>query len=550
MPDVSGASGTIPGAPGAAPAASTSSSAPAGNTFSSFLTGSSYGATPGNTSALGTVPGSTTTGTQIQTPTAAVSPYYYQSIIIGAQNVEIGAAFAELLNLPPGTYSGAAIMQAYMDMPLANAVQLQTLLNNAGYYTKASTGVPLQRQQAGDIHSPAGQDAMALAILDAVNQKGDLSQIVVQNASSGVGEQINAQALTPIQGGANTYQINPIDTATGYSALYNAFESSLGRAPTQDELNNFMTSYNAQLTSFQAAQNTQKEQMSRNVYQSQIASRDATHGMTAIPPAGGIPAATDPWTAAESILTVMGMRPTASNLQAVAAMIDATGGFTAQSTSILGITPPNSTGPASLIEAAANLLNNGKYEKLNLGLAAGTGSQAMSDPQVAGEVTQLTGGKKVTVSATPSARAVFAAGLAAGATGPPIPANMAQAGIPGSGIAGPPLSQAPLSVQNSLAGIPGSGVAGPPASEGPQSAPATTPTPLQQTNAGQTLSSPGDTYLAPNTLTQPTPPTPGEAAMTASQTGANAVPYLGNQFLQAYETIASLLRGGLTSAPL
>lgn len=543
----------VPGVPGAAPAAPAST----GNIFSSTLTGSPAGSSPGNTSSISSTP-ATGTGSQINTPTAATSPYYYQGLIIGAQNVEIGPVFAELLGLPAGAYSGARIMQAYFDMPLANAVQLQTLLNNAGYYTKASSGAALQRQEAGDIHSVVAQDAMALAIQDAVNQQNDLSTIVVNAASSGIGAQENAQALAPIVGGGNTYQVNTISGDTAYAALTAAFQSALGRNPTSAEISNFASAYNAQIVSYQQAQNTQRETMAQKTYQAQIASRDVTHGLSDIPPAGGIPAASDPYSAAAAILAVMGDQATASNIQAVAAIINATGGFTANSTSLLGITPPNATGGASLIEAAANLISNGKYEKLNLALAAGTGAQAMSDQQVQGEVTQLTGGTPVEVSATPTEAAVQAANIAAGtarapvAAQPAIPAQMSQAGVPGSGIAGPPLSQAPTSVQNALAGAPGSGFAGPPMTQAPASvqaaagiaAPAATPgTPLQQTNPGQYLQSPGDTYIPSTTLTAATPPTAQEAALTTAETGANAVPYLGNQFLQAYQTVLNYIKG-------
>ena len=531
--------GTIP--PGAAPVDTT---IPAGNPYTQFLTSGSSTTTPGtgtNTSSgPTTTPAATSSvGSQINTPTAATSPYYYQQIVIGAKNVTIGSVFAQLLDLAPGTYSGGQIMQAYMDMPLANAVQLQTLLNNAGYYTKASSGAALQRQQAGDLHSVVGQDAMALAINDAVNQNGDMSQIVTQAAASGVGTEENAQALAPQIGGGNTYQINPISRDTAQVALQSAFQSALGRNPTEAEINNFVSAYNQQLTGVQAAQNAQKESMAQTTYQAQIASRDVTHGITDIPPATGIPAATDPYSAASAILAVMGIQRTASNIQAVAALINATGGFTASSTSILGMTPPNSSGTASLIEAAANLISNGKYEKLNLALAGGNGLGKMSDPQVQGEVRQLTNGATVKAPAQPSTQAYAAA---ANST-PPVPdrtrtQNPSFMGpLPSSGLS-PALAQAAASNPQVASYLTAQA----------QAAQTAQGTPLQQTNPGQQLSSPGDTYIAPTTQTQATPPSVTDMATVTAETGANRPAYLGNLYDQFYQMMTQAIANGPKAA--
>ena len=41
--------------------------------------------------------------------------------------------------------------------------------------------------------------------------------------------------------------------------------------------------------------------------------------------------------------------------------------------------------------------------------------------------------------------------------------------------------------------------------------------------------------------TQATPPSPQEAALTMAETGQNAVPYLGNQYLQAYQAIINAM---------
>lgn len=69
-------------------------------------------------------------------------------------------------------------------------------------------------------------------------------------------------------------------------------------------------------------------------------------------------------------------------------------------------------------------------------------------------------------------------------------------------------------------------------------------TPAANLTGGQNQYSTGDTYLGQNTLVGTEPPSAQGLAFTEATTGANAVPFQGNEYLQAFDTIADMIASG------
>ena len=163
----------------------------------------------------------------------------------------------------------------------------------------------------------------------------------------------------------------------------------------------------------------------------------------------------------------------------------------------------------------------------------------MSDPQVQGEVRQLTNGATVKAPAQPSTQAYAAA---ANST-PPVPdrtrtQNPSFMGpLPSSGLS-PALAQAAASNPQVASYLTAQA----------QAAQTAQGTPLQQTNPGQQLSSPGDTYIAPTTQTQATPPSVTDMATVTAETGANRPAYLGNLYDQFYQMMTQAIANGPKAA--
>jgi hypothetical protein len=123
-------------------------------------------------------------------------------------------------------------------------------------------------------------------------------------------------------------------------------------------------------------------------------------------------------------------------------------------------------------------------------------------------------------------------------TGPgisPIPSSQVTASQGGSG----PLPFNPAAPNQAI----------PPAAATPTSQPgqptsaSSTSSPPGQVQSGQGLASPGDFYQPSTTLTDTAPPSLSDYLTTQATTGANATPYLGNQFLNAYQTVLNYIKG-------
>lgn len=73
--------------------------------------------------------------------------------------------------------------------------------------------------------------------------------------------------------------------------------------------------------------------------------------------------------------------------------------------------------------------------------------------------------------------------------------------------------------------------------------------PAQDTSPQQNPSAPGDMFIPDTVTTDVQAPTAADAAFTDATTGANAVPYLGNQFLSSFGAIADMIKGdGITAS--
>jgi hypothetical protein len=61
---------------------------------------------------------------------------------------------------------------------------------------------------------------------------------------------------------------------------------------------------------------------------------------------------------------------------------------------------------------------------------------------------------------------------------------------------------------------------------------------------GQQPPNPGDAYISPVTTFDVTPATEGAQAYAAATTGPNRIAYAGNNYLNAYQAVLAMIKGG------
>lgn len=533
------------------------------------FTNTPFGYVPGTQSAssagaYGAVnPGS---GTIEAPPSAAASSYQYQTYVAGASIVP-GATLGNIFGISPTTaIQGDKLMALFMDLPQQDRATVESYLLDAGMYINTAAE-PLQ----GAVNLGARDDEAFMAFSNAILLTADAQQhdptvtmsgYLSQQINSGAGLATVRKGLQPQFGGANTYQVNLTSPTDMYGVALQTFQQLLGRFPTQSEISEMTKQLQSQETQYQSAINTQQEQMSQAKYQAQIAARTAVNAPNYNSINGQVPNGpfTSPEQWAVALLEFLGVQNI--NPQAVALLtswINQNGGLNGKGQfNPLGIqtTAPganaapsaaqNYTNWAQGIQAAANMLSSVQYAQLLAALkssgttAAGIpGSQNVSqDPVVQQQIAQFSGGAVTSVK--PTAAQLRSATAAVSAYTPPVqqvqPITI-----------GPQLPMGISGTNARTLGIDTSSTTVTPQAPVPTSASPTSIAPGQVT-PGQGLTSPGDTYVPPTTLTQITPPSASNVATQAATTGANAVPYLGNQFLSAYQTIAGMIHQ--VSAPL
>lgn len=478
--------------------------------------------------------------TPIAPPSAATSAYQFQQYVGGAQGIKLGAQMAAILGLDAGgTYSGDEILQAYYSLNVTELTTLNSLLNAAGFYQSPAGSTVTSNLNFGAFNND-NFAALASAILASNNAKMDMSTLLSKQIASGAGYLQQEGATSPLLGGGNTYQINLTSPQDVYQQAYQTFESALGRAPTPQELKALTSTLQAQERTYQQGQNTQAEQMSQSKYQQQVNARTAMQTpLTATGPISNGPFKT-PADAAVAVLQAMGTPISASNVQFVAAWIQSSGGLDSLTHNLLGVTTgqTNQRGQTTFnnwaagIQASVDMLSSPKFANLRAILSTGDASgQFAKDKNAQSELSTWSDGKITSLDtnaqAADAGRAVQDAQTqhqASGGTG-----DLAN-------FMGPVANRAP-DLTNYMGPVANRNPGSPGGAAQQMLAPS-------QISGGQGIPSQADSYLPANTLTSIAPPSASAAAFTAATTGPNAVPYLGNQYLNAYASILAMIKQG------
>lgn len=526
------------------------------NTFGVYA--SSLNGSTANQGASGTAPApaAAPTSAPSQTeapPGAAVSAYEYQTYIAGASLI-LGPQLASVLGLSSNSpVTGSQVINAFYGLSQGELRSLEESLYYAGMYANAAGEQTTTRPDFG-VADIDGFNALSQAILQAANGKSageTLSGYLANRISSGAGQAAIQGAIQPITGGGNVYQVNLTSPTDVYATAMQIFQQYLGRNPTQTELDNIVQQVQSQQTQYQQTLNTQAESAKQAQYQQAINSRTAQ--LTPAVPNGPIPNGPyeNPGQYSVAFLQYLGYPVTASNVSVLTAWINANGGLNGLgrnnplgvSTAGPGVTPAakasNFATPAQGMQAAANLLNSPQYYNLSSALATGQGATYATSSGVKDELSQWSGGKITSLNTAAQQSAAEAAvtnyttpdisrGQAPGFMGP----------LPSSGTGGP-VQTTRAEAPNFMGPLPSTPMGG-----GQPSSASPSMVQPQQASPGQGLTAPGDSYLPASTLTATAPPSPTSVATQAATTGANLTPYLGNQFLQAYQSILSLIQGG------
>lgn len=598
------------------------------NPYASLLD-PSVGSIPVDPSLLPAAGGATTlpaTQQQPLQPGVAESPYTFSSAL-AVQKVVLGQSFAQMLGLPASTgVSVAQVVSTFYNLSQAQQESVENILWQAGFYVDAQ-GDPLETQPHFGSADPSNVNALSNALLQASNANPTvtaggqtLSSLTAALQASGAGAAERQLPPSPVMGGANTYQ-NVVTSPTDlYSQLYSTFESTLGRAPTQTELNNFINVFQGQQSGYQKAVNTQQETASMAKFKQQETARNTELAFERTPtvasPSGqGVP--TGPFNTpagwATAFLNYGGFPATASNIAFLLSVVSKLGGWAnAQAThNPLGsalvsaapgattpITGPSPNAPQSYQTWAAGMQSTlAALQNFPNMVAVLKGANASNPPKalvsnLGKDLAKWSNGK-LKVMPTPSPADLKAAHAAAAVAAKPIAPSGAvtsspdytgqmfgppAAGFPGSAATaagtpvpppapGAPGASAPVASPDEtgkVMGPPAAGFPGSPGTPAPtppgaptppvgQAAPPTQPapatTPAADVVTGQDQYSAGDTYVGPSTLTGVAPPSSADdAAFQMATTGANAVPYMGNQYLNAFNVVANMIASGKVGA--
>lgn len=454
-------------------------------------------------------------------------------------------------NIPGGptdtapTTIGQAL-QEFWDLPPNQLMQLQTMLFDAGYYVDGN-GQPMQ---AGSIvfgtHDSQSWTAFARALEAAASSNTPLATVLQNNINSGAGAAARATLPQAVQGGGNTYTIDLSNPEDVRYAADQIFQAALGRNANDSEVTDITSKLRSQETAQGVAKEQGAEQSSQARYQASVAQRNTAYQFQTTPryangaiPSGPFNSATD-WSAA--LLGFMGMPVTASNVAAVAAWVQRSGKFGDGSYNPLGTSNPEGGSQtkggtqdfqnwAQGIEATASELNSGKFNNVITALQSGNAAAAFaSDKATTQELSSWSDGKYGAVStdqSTTQAAAQSAQAWQAQQGSPSTPSYRGVMGVSRNNL-------------NTL-GAPTAGVNVPSTPGAPSSYPSTN---YADINQGQQPPNPGDTYVNPVTVYSVNPASESAAAYQEATTGANRIPYEGNTYLNAYQSILAMIKAG------
>jgi hypothetical protein len=605
-------SGTTQSAPG------TVTTVPGGdssaNTFQEALLGGSLPSGTNPFGALGT--GATTvSGTGPLAPGTAESPYTF-SEHLATSNVVLGQQMGSLFGMAGNKPQQVGqVVSKFYDLPYQQQVNLETYLWNAGFYVE-SDGSPLQTRPVFGSSDPSNVNALANALQQSYNSNQGastkagattLSSLMAAMIQSGAGAAMRQMAPSPILGGGNTYQ-NLVTSPTDlYSQLYSTFEQTLGRAPSQGELDNFVQVFQSQQASYQQGANVQSETASLAKFGQQEQARNAQMAYERTPAVAGATAVPNgpyhtPAAWAADFLTYAGFKATASNISFLMSVINQIGGWQdAQSShNPLGSALPGA-GPSQTTPATGPKGQNApaSYQNWQQGMQQ-TLDALRNFPNIISVLTQGNAGNPVkaqdsnlladlskwsngkikslppvttaernaadsaaanitsnvpSTTATPPAATVVTGTPAPGAPGSTAPVTSpdetgkvfgpAAAGQPG-GIAATPAAGATGPPAPGTPGAPNVAMASPtnPTQPSTQQTVGSPTTPPYDVTQGQNQFSSADTYVNPTTLVGAAPASASALAFQQATTGANAVPYQGNQFLNAFGVVANMIASG------
>ena len=462
----------------------------------------------------------------------------------GGYPVTIGDIPGGPANTTPTTIGAA--LQDYWDLPPDQLMQLQTQLFDAGYYVDGN-GQPMQ---AGSIvfgtHDSQSWTAFARALEAAASSGTPLATVLQKNIASGAGAAARATLPQAVQGGGNTYSIDLSNPQDVRYAADQIFQAALGRNATGAEVD----SITGKLRSQQTAQGLAKEQgaetSAQQRYGASVAQRNTAYQFQTTPRYANGPIPSGPfnnpsdWSAA--LLGFMGMPVTASNVAAVSAWVQKSGKFSDGTFNPLGTSNPEGGSQtkggsqqfqnwAQGIEATASELNSGKFQAVITALQSGNASTAFSsDKTTTAELSSWSNGSYSQVKAdanTTTAAAQSAQAWQAQQGTPAVPGVRGVMGVSRNNL-------------NTL-GAPTAGQNVPGQAGTPSTFPSTN---YADINQGQQPPNPGDTYVNPVTVYSVNPASESAAAYQEATTGANLVPHLGNEYLNAYQSILAMIKNG------
>jgi hypothetical protein len=532
----------------------------------------------------------------VYAPGSFSSPYYLQQIQAQGGQVSVGADIGGILGIPPGSYQLHDLLTDFNRLSQSQLLQVQTLLWDGGFYTDTAGG-PQSTPPTFGAHDNQSFMAFGNALMQSGQSGRSLDDTVMTNVSQGVGQAQRAGALQPQIGGGNAYTIdltNPADIA--YTAR-TVFQAALGRAPTQKELDSVVSTVQGGQQAAGMAKIGAQEGAEQRKFAATEAARQASNApQVALGPVPNGPFADiGQWSVA--FLRYLGDPVTTSNIAAVMGWAKAAGqglagnnplgvNLAQAGSSALGggpgPSPQKYQQPADGMKAAAQTLGN--FPTLSAALKSEDASSLLGQKAIQDELRQFSGGaysdisKQATGSTTAANRANQKWGDKTGAAQPqgaqaqgqptlaerqaaikghsldrdiPLPATAATAAGGGGGA-----GLVPADVMAAYGGNPPPNVTATwqAAHDNPavaaylqsvanQSQGLGTTVP-PQTLGGQQPVAPGTTYLPSSVLSDVNAPAPEAAAFQAATTGANRTPYLGYQYLNAFQAIMDMVHAG------
>lgn len=456
----------------------------------------------------------------------------------------------------------------FLSLQPAQLYQVETQLYNAGYYVSGNNGEPLASAPVYGSTDPQSTAAFLQALAKAADTGSSASDVISEAISSGAGANNRSTLPTAQIGGGKVYTIdltNPNDVA--YTATQ-IFQAALGRNPTAAEDASITSMVNSQALAQGYAQEATGESQSKAIYNAQVNQRNIAYQYETTPKIalGAVPNGpiVNPQQWAVTLLQYLGDPTTVSNIQFLTGWAAKSGGSLASFNPLGALyqapgSKPNASGPpaypswADSITSTVQALSQGGYTNIMAALTKGNATEQATSTTVASELSKWSNNTYSSVTPGPQAEAEAASAAASRVdqtsqtpqTQPPAPV------IPGTNRNNA-MAQGAAPDPNATPGItpgltvpPGTTIAGLQSGLAPASVPASSSsTPAADVQPGQQTVNPGDEYLPPATSITTNPASAAADSYQEATTGANRPAFLGNEFLNAYQAILSMIKNG------